>query len=422
MTWPLVPLSAVAEVVSGYGFPRDHQGVTDGPIPFFKVGDMNLVGNERFMNVSTNTVSEETLRTLNARKFPPNTIIFPKIGAAIATNKKRILTRLSTVDNNVMGLIPKPAVDPLYLFYWLEQFDLSTMANIGPVPSMRKSEVEKIFLPMPPVSEQRRIVEILDQADALRRLRTEADAKAQRILPALFLKMFGDPATNPMGWPVSSLEQEVEIGTELVDPNLPRYLELPHIGGENIERETGIILPYKKVRESALKSNKFYFSKEHVLYSKIRPYLNKVAFPEFEGVCSADIYPLRPRSGKITQWYLIGLLRLPRFLRYAAIHSERLRMPKLNREQLGAFPIPLPDIDILRTFDRQARDIAVAASLLAARRDRIEELLSLFTHRAFSGELTARWREAHREQLCAEMAEQAKLLKLPLPEAARALA
>ena len=62
---------------------------------------------------------------------------------------------------------------------------------------------------VPSVSEQRRIVEILDQADTLRKKRAEADAKASRILPALFYKMFGDPATNPKGWAVGTLDDVI---------------------------------------------------------------------------------------------------------------------------------------------------------------------------------------------------------------------
>jgi len=78
-------------------------------------------------------------------------------------------------------------------------------ANPGHVPSIRKSVMEEIPFPVVAPVEQSRIVELLDQADALRRLRCEAGAKAARILPALFVKMFGDPASNPMGWPIETV-------------------------------------------------------------------------------------------------------------------------------------------------------------------------------------------------------------------------
>ena len=83
---------------------------------------------------------------------------------------------------------------------------------------MRKSYIsQKIIkntnLNIPPLSEQKRIVEILDRADELRKQRAEADALSERILPALFIKMFGDPATNPMGWDVVPLKKLGNIVT-----------------------------------------------------------------------------------------------------------------------------------------------------------------------------------------------------------------
>ena len=195
MKWGKRQLGDLAEIQSGFGFPREEQGRTDQDIPFYKVGDMNLPGNETEMQVRANTVSRETLKSLGGRAFPAGTTIFPKIGAAIATEKKRILVEEATYDNNVMGLIPRAGVEGRFLFYWSRSFRLMSVANIGPVPSIRKSEMERVDVPYFPHSEQRRIVELLDQADALRKQRAEADQLADRILPALFLKLFGDPTS-----------------------------------------------------------------------------------------------------------------------------------------------------------------------------------------------------------------------------------
>jgi type I restriction enzyme, S subunit len=265
-------------------------------------------------------------------------------------------------------------------------------------------------VPLPPLAEQKRIVEILNQAERLRKLRTDADSKAQRILPALFIKMFGDPASNPMGWDTVPLDKVVDIGTQLVDPNQPDFLDLPHIGGEQIEKDTGRILSPILVRNSNLRSNKFYFSSDHLLYSKIRPYLNKAAYPRFSGVCSADIYPLRPKNKSVTHLYLLSLLRTQAFLDYAKMHSDRLRIPKLNKTQLGAFEFPLPDPDLLIDFDEMAEKIESIRNGRFARQEKIEALYQIILYRSFSGDLTASWREAHLQELLQEMELQAKAL------------
>ena len=213
------------------------------------------------------------------------------------------------------------------------------------------------------------------------------------------------------------MDAVAEIGTQLVDPNQPQFLDLPHIGGEQIEKETGRVLSPKLVRDSDLRSDKFHFTSEYILYSKIRPYLNKVAFPRFEGVCSADIYPIRPRDGRLSHWYLVALLRSPAFLAYAKVHSERLRMAKLNREQLGAFPTPLPDSALLEVFERRSSQVQSLEKARFEQVDRISTLFNVLLYRAFSGDLTAKWRETHTKELLAEMEAQAKSLEVSLASA-----
>lgn len=165
---PRVSLGEIAEVRSGWGFPNAHQGSPDGNIPFYKVSDMNLLGNETTMSHANNFVTDEVARKLGVKPAPAGSIVFPKIGAAVATNKKRILSRPSAYDNNVMGLIPGERIIPRYLYHWMLTFDLSKLANdSGAVPSIRKSEAEQVQVPLPSVNEQKRIVAILDKFDAL---------------------------------------------------------------------------------------------------------------------------------------------------------------------------------------------------------------------------------------------------------------
>lgn len=271
-----------------------------------------------------------------------------------------------------------------------------------------------IWLPTP--SEQGRIVEILDQGHTLRLERSEADRKSGRVLLALFSKMFGDLAASPPSWPLARFGELVDIGTQLVDPNQEAFRDLYHIGGEHIEANTGRIQVYQRVSESKLRSNKFVFDENHVLYSKIRPYLNKVAYPRVSGVCSADIYPLRPKDNRITQWFIVALLRSNMFLSYAAIHSERLRIPKLNQEQLSSFEFPLPDKDLIREFSAAATQLDRTQDCLRLRATKLETLYELLLQRAFAGELTAKWRESHMKELLSEMEDQARALERPFDQ------
>ncbi len=98
----------------------------------------------------------------------------------------------------------------------------------------------------------------------------------------------------------------------------------------------------KSASEKGVMSGNYVFDKSDILYSKIRPALNKVAAPDFKGICSADIYPVRPSTGFLIRHYLLYLLRSDTFLAYAIRHSERGKIPKINRDGLLSYRTRLP--------------------------------------------------------------------------------
>lgn len=304
--------------------------------------------------------------------------------------------------DGVKVLVPKEAFEPRYLYYLLLAQKLPSRGYSRHFQFLRKTRIRWV-----PQSEQRRIVEILDQADHLRSLRTEADTMANRILPALFLKLFVRGGSEGRG---ERLDELVEIGGAVVDPNRSEYLELPHVGGRQIEKGVGRILEMRSVRDSRLRSGKFYFTDRHVLYSKIRPYLNKVAYPRFAGLCSADIYPLLPKNRRIGPWFLAAMLRSGDFLTYARGKSDRLRIPKLNREQLGSYSVPLPNPGALEAFEARAERLARLEKKRLRSGARIESLFRIVLHRGFQGDLTATWRAANMKELVQEMEHQANVV------------
>ncbi len=150
-------LGEFVDVVSGAGFPKSAQGCAGEQYPFYKVSDMNIVGNEVFMERENNSISEDMRKRLGASAIPAGSIIFPKIGGAIATNKKRILTKPSCVDNNVMAVCPKSGkVDSEFLYYWLKTINISVFANDSELPSIRKPTVEDFPVKFPKEIERQR--------------------------------------------------------------------------------------------------------------------------------------------------------------------------------------------------------------------------------------------------------------------------
>ena len=157
------PLGKIAEIRSGWGFPNKEQGKEQGEIPFYKVSDMNSAGNEMYMMTANNYIDDLTAKRLKCKPAPVGTIIFPKIGAAISTNKKRILVCHSCYDNNIMGLIASQGIEYKYLYYLMDSVDLISFADYsGAMPSIRKSTMENHYFPVPPLPVQQEIVRILD--------------------------------------------------------------------------------------------------------------------------------------------------------------------------------------------------------------------------------------------------------------------
>lgn len=159
--WTTTPLKRVGEIQAGAGFPDDEQGILDEEVPFFKVGDMGMPGNEREMIVHQHSVSRATARRLRAFVFRPGTIVFAKVGAALLLNRRRLLVRPSAIDNNMMGFTPVDC-DSAWAMYWLTGLDLGELANPGAVPSVNEGQVRETPVALPPVEEQRAISAFLD--------------------------------------------------------------------------------------------------------------------------------------------------------------------------------------------------------------------------------------------------------------------
>lgn len=142
--------------------------------------------------------------------------------------------------------------------------------------------------------------------------------------------------------------------------------ETPYIGLEHIERG-GRILPHPQAGDSHLKSLKFSFSAEHILYGKLRPNLGKISRPNFAGICSTDILPLRPNA-ELDRNYLAHYLSQPAMIRYATSRATGVNLPRLSPTSLAKFPIPLPSLD------EQRRIAAILDQADAIRTRRHEQL------------------------------------------------
>lgn len=203
--------------------PRD-----DRTVPFYKVGDLNLHP-RRLMEART-TLALEEMGTLGLATVPVGSVVFPKVGGAIATNKKRQVARAGAIDLNCMAVTPGPALDSDYLFHWFQRLDLRALSDGSILPQIGKSRVAALAIQVPPHAEQRRIVAVLEEhlsdlEDAARSL-TSARERSE-VLWISALRRARETARKH--GPLSSIGQ-------LADTSLGKMLDA--------KRQVGELMPY----------------------------------------------------------------------------------------------------------------------------------------------------------------------------------
>lgn len=160
--WVWTRLGEISKLSGGSGFPEKYQGFLEKNIPFYKVGSLKNIDDNFYIENSENYIDDDILTEIKAKLFPANTIIFAKIGEAIRLNRRAILKENSCIDNNLMALVSNSSCYFRYIYFWLKKEDLYKYAQATTVPSIRQSTLEELEFPLPPLNEQKRIVEKLD--------------------------------------------------------------------------------------------------------------------------------------------------------------------------------------------------------------------------------------------------------------------
>jgi len=402
--WVWVRLGAFAETISKGTTPKGGSAAyVDEGVNFLRVENLTSEGYISHSKI-THITEEMHENYLKRSILKANDLLISIAGSLgksaivrecdlpINTNQAIAFVRLfaDKIDvNYIRNTIESPLINSV----------LTKQTKVTSIPNLTLEIIKDCPIPLPPLSEQQRIVERIEELfakldEAKERLQEVADSFAVR-KAAILHKAFSGELTKQWrlengvsdeSWEEKKFSEVAVIKSNLVSPF--DYLDYPHIAPDSIEKFTGRLLSYRTIREDNVKSPKHLFYKGQILYSKIRPYLSKAIIADVDGLCSADMYPI---EALCNTKYLLKYMLSTEFLEQSTTAGSRSLLPKINQKELSSISVPLP------TLPEQHEIVRLIDDLLARERSAQQEteqaLASIdlmkksILARAFRGEL-----------------------------------
>lgn len=221
----------------------------------------------------------------------------------------------------------------------------------GGIKHLTKGMLDEYEFILPNIEEQYRIVSKLNIVQELIEQRQKSIELLDEYLKSTFLEMFGDPGLNPLKWKTTCFQKLATIETNQVSPEELINYDY-YIGLENIVKDSGVITN-STVEINELKSSKFSFNENHILYAKLRPNLNKVALPDSKGICSTDIYPILIKDEECTKYFLTVLMRSDFFVREMTLKSTGGNLPRVSKAVIESCEVYHPPLSIQELFSNK---------------------------------------------------------------------
>jgi len=246
-------------------------------------------------------------------------------------------------STEVIPLLPSDQVDRSYLAYFLRS--AQTVARISAKTAgarMPRADMDFVLglqLPLPPINEQRRIVDLLSRAEGIVRLRREAQRKAAELVPGVFLNMFGDPATNPKGFEHVTLGELIKVksGEFLPAEKMDQSGDIPVYGGNGINGRHSVAM----------------FEETQVVIGRVGAYCGNVHLTESRSWVTDNALYVASRYRPVSNHFLVCALRASRLNQYASQAGQ----PLISAGRIYPAKIQLPPFDLQQQFDQHCRDI-----------------------------------------------------------------
>lgn len=346
-------LGEVCKFVGGGTPSRKRPEYFQGDIPWATVKDFKT-----FLIADTEEhISEVAIADSATNIINPGTVL---LVTRVGLGKVAIAGCRLAINQDVKAITPTDDVLPEFLFWFLlsKANDIKRMGAGATVKGVTLTDIKSITMPVPPISEQRRIVDILSRAEGIERLRREAEKKAAELIPALFLDMFGDPVTNPRGWPTAPFGETgtLDRGKSRHRPRDAAQLYggiYPFIQTGDVSNSGGRITQYTATYSKlGLKQSRLW--PRGTLCITIAANIAKTGVLDFDSCFPDSVVGFLPgdrvRTEYVQSW--LGFLQPT-----LEANAPQAAQKNINLEILRNLPVPLPPLDLQDTFDQRCSEV-----------------------------------------------------------------
>ena len=337
-----VKLGDIFEISSGGTPSKSHPEYYGGSIPWVKTGDLK----SKYLSEVENYITEEGLKHSSTKLYETDTVLMAMYGATIGATS---ILKMAACTNQACAAFKKnEIVNSEYLYYFLRsQKEKFVKDGVGGAqPNISASYLKKVEMELPFLETQKRIVDIIGRAANIVSKRKKEILSLDNLIKARFVEMFGLPVSNTKKWfteKMSDVAPSINYTGKFNDKIWLLNLDM-------IEAQTGEIIDYLFVNEDEVGSSTCSFDTSNVLYSKLRPYLNKVVIPNRCGYATSELVPLQPAKGKLNREYLAFMLRSDEFVNMINEKVIGAKMPRVSMSDFRKFNVPIPPIELQNQF------------------------------------------------------------------------
>ena len=392
MKWKTIELGEVATIVSGSTPKTGVAEYWDGEIWWATPKDLSGI-DSIYLTQTAQRITDAGLKSCSSRMLPTGSVLFSSrapIGH-VAINAMPVCT-----NQGFKSLIPdSERLNNKFLYFWLRanRAYLDSLGNGATFKEVSKAIVEKVEIPLPPLAEQERLAAILDRADALRRLRRESLERLDELAQSLFLELFGDPATNPKGWPVVKLGQALTVTggyafrSDLFSELGAGIVRISNIQGGVVKLDNLAKIPLEQLGAGT----RYAVEGGDVLIAMSGATTGKIGIvpTTLDGklFLNQRVGNIKPIANKSTVRFVSALLESSFFQRWIKELAWGAAQPNISGKQIESIPIPLPPLPLQQQFATQIEELEALKTRARLSLTELDALFAALQHRAFAGEL-----------------------------------